>query len=684
MGSHRGAAVEAIAHRAARAAAAIRDGRCPYRHRVAQAGDLVPASALSGLNPHQLEAILAHELAHIRRHDYLVNLLQAVVETLLFYHPAVWWLSSRIRAERENCCDDLAVSLCGDPFTYAQALADLEGLRGPSRRFVMAADGGSLVQRVRRVLGAPSHAGRAPGWLAGSASAFVLVGIAIGAVGTDAFQSASPSAPVPKPIVSIPLPTAVPAPAPVVADQTSSAPAPVRTHPAERARALAESDALMQAVVAEHAAALAEQERIVATLARGTLLASTQEALPVLADASRAIAALDAARVASTPLFQRRLSGAQRVALSGSQSHGTFSWSNNGEKLEVRYDGEVEFTDDDTDVQRLSPGGSLRIRDGGMMTSLLGGHTVEFTADSSGNVTRRFWVGSSERSFDPEGRKWLASVLPRFIRQTGIGAPARVARILKSKGPAGVLAEISLIEGSWAKRRYFTELLKAAPLDAPTVRQILVQAGREIDSDFELATLLIENGDKLLVDDAARQAYFDAARSIDSDFEMHRVFSAALKRGPVSPALLATLLTASRNIDSDFEEASLLVEVAKLQPLDATTRPAFFSALDTVQSDFEHHRVLSQLGTRGDLPPETTAAMLTSGARVGSDFEAASFLVQIAKSAIDSKASFAPRSSARSIRSTPRSSAAASSRRSRSGRTRRRRRSSQFCAPRPR
>src|SRR6185369_15346699 len=154
---------------------------------------LLPASALSGLNPHQLEAILAHELAHIRRHDYLVNLLQTVVETLLFYHPAVWWLSRRIRAERENCCDDLAVSLCGDPYTYARALADLEELRTPGRHFVMAASGGSLVQRVRRLLGAPSHAGRAPGWLAGSASVLVVLGLAAGTA-TDAFQNASPPA----------------------------------------------------------------------------------------------------------------------------------------------------------------------------------------------------------------------------------------------------------------------------------------------------------------------------------------------------------------------------------------------------------------------------------------------------------------------------------------------------------
>src|SRR6185295_14003751 len=90
---------------------------------------LLPASALSGLSPEQLQAILAHELAHVRRHDYLVNLLQSMVETLLFYHPAAWWVSARVRAEREHCCDDLAVDVCGDRDSYATALAELESRR---------------------------------------------------------------------------------------------------------------------------------------------------------------------------------------------------------------------------------------------------------------------------------------------------------------------------------------------------------------------------------------------------------------------------------------------------------------------------------------------------------------------------------------------------------------------------
>src|SRR5580658_10053818 len=90
---------------------------------------LLPVTALTGLSESQLRAILAHELAHIRRHDYLVNLLQTAVETLLFYHPAVWWVGRQIRQEREHCCDDIAVSLCGDPVEYASALAEMETIR---------------------------------------------------------------------------------------------------------------------------------------------------------------------------------------------------------------------------------------------------------------------------------------------------------------------------------------------------------------------------------------------------------------------------------------------------------------------------------------------------------------------------------------------------------------------------
>ncbi|HEV3049173.1 MAG TPA: M56 family metallopeptidase, partial [Longimicrobium sp.] len=112
---------------------------------------LVPVSALTGLTPRQVELLVLHELAHIRRHDYLVNLLQSVCETLLFYHPAVWYVGRQIRAEREHCCDELAVGLAGVR-EYAGALATLEELRQRAPALAVAANGGSLLARVRRLV----------------------------------------------------------------------------------------------------------------------------------------------------------------------------------------------------------------------------------------------------------------------------------------------------------------------------------------------------------------------------------------------------------------------------------------------------------------------------------------------------------------------------------------------------
>ena len=623
---------------------------------------LFPAGALAGLSPLQLEAILAHELAHVRRHDYLVNLLQTMVETLLFYHPAVWWISRQIRIERENCCDDLAVSLCGDPVVYAQALADLEELRAPGGRLAIAASGGSLLKRVRRLIG-PSPAGPAAGPLAAAASlALVLVfaGLAGAAAqeadGRDgAFASFADAG------------TAAQLGA--GADHAREGAEHLREalqHLREQLQQLREAAARLGEdlvrFVPEHGDLLGQvppappaaptppaPPAAPADVFDDPLVTPLPPAPPVPAwpgdvpavhppappapptpDARPAPLALPAPPVLpATPLYAAPgppppLAAPPQDAprQRRGQSSGNFMWSNDREKLEVQYRGEVEFSDDDADVTRLEPGGYLRLRDGD--------RAVELHADESGTITRRFRVSGSERPFEPEGRAWLARVLPRFIRQTGIGAPARAARIYKARGAQGLLAEITLIEGSFGKRIYFTELLKMPALDPRTVETALAQAGREIDSDFELASLLIAS-ERLAANEPTRKAWFQAARTIGSDFEMRRVLSAALERGEMPAPLLAILLDTATAIESDFELASLLVDVAKAHPLDAAGEKNFFRALDSVGSDFERKRVLSELVRRGGLGARTIEAALTSAMAIQSDFEAASLLVEVAK-----------------------------------------------------
>src|SRR5258708_7654063 len=112
----------------------------------------MPLGLLAGLPAGQIEAILLHERAHSRRYDYLINVLQRWVEGLLFYHPAVWWISRVIRAERENCCDDVVVATSGNAHEYAVALAALEQNRWSGRKPAVAATGGSLVKRIHRLL----------------------------------------------------------------------------------------------------------------------------------------------------------------------------------------------------------------------------------------------------------------------------------------------------------------------------------------------------------------------------------------------------------------------------------------------------------------------------------------------------------------------------------------------------
>lgn len=115
---------------------------------------LLPASLLTGMDPVLLEALLAHELAHIRRQDYLANLLQSLAETLLFFHPAVWWISARIRTTREEACDDLAAMAIGEPRRLALALAELDRFQfpEPAPNLALGAHQGDLMTRITRLL----------------------------------------------------------------------------------------------------------------------------------------------------------------------------------------------------------------------------------------------------------------------------------------------------------------------------------------------------------------------------------------------------------------------------------------------------------------------------------------------------------------------------------------------------
>ena len=144
---------------------------------------LVPVSALAGLPAEQMEALLLHELAHIRRYDHFVNALQNMVEALLFYHPAVWWVSGHMRVERELCCDDVVVAVTGDAKSYARALAEVGAAEHAHYHAAIASTGGSLAYRVARLLGVPQPPSRTHSLAAVAAVAALIAITAIAVAG---------------------------------------------------------------------------------------------------------------------------------------------------------------------------------------------------------------------------------------------------------------------------------------------------------------------------------------------------------------------------------------------------------------------------------------------------------------------------------------------------------------------
>jgi beta-lactamase regulating signal transducer with metallopeptidase domain len=147
---------------------------------------LLPTAVADGLSDAQADAVLAHELAHVRRRDALANLAQIAIETLCFFHPAVRWVSARVRREREHCCDVAVVALGADAVGYARALAALEHLRS-ARPLALAATDGELLDRVRRLVSPRTEAGGVMrGWNAAAVAAAGFICLALGAQGAAA------------------------------------------------------------------------------------------------------------------------------------------------------------------------------------------------------------------------------------------------------------------------------------------------------------------------------------------------------------------------------------------------------------------------------------------------------------------------------------------------------------------
>lgn len=309
------------------------------------------------------------------------------------------------------------------------------------------------------------------------------------------------------------------------------------------------------------------------------------------------------------------------------RSNWTHSTVNNGHRLEIRGTGRVEFNDEGDWVTGLSPDGRMTVEEAGRGPE----RRAEFRPSGDG-VRLTYSVDGRERPMDREGEAWLRRVIGHAVRESGLGAEGRVARIRSRRGVGGVLDEIGRIRSDTGKRLYFNALFAGAPLGEGEFvramrevgrirsdvekRLVLSQAVREADGGARLAALL--NATEMIDSDvetrlvlgqvtsrhgldhaAVRTAFFGAVDGMDSSVERRLVLSPVLARGNPSRAVILSALRATGEISSDVEKRLILMQLPASRFDDEGISRAFMDVVRTMRSDTERGLVLRHLA-RGE------------------------------------------------------------------------------------
>jgi beta-lactamase regulating signal transducer with metallopeptidase domain len=596
---------------------------------------LLPTAALAGLSPQQLEAILAHELAHVRRHDYLINLLQSVVETLLFYHPAVWWISAQVREEREHCCDDLAVSVCGDRLVYVSALAELTTV-AMQPGFALGATGGSLAARVRRILGAngPSHE-PPPAW-----TALALLTILV--VSTGTFGAAAPDDPAASGIRQSAIEDRQPPPSPRVAEPPDWA-APLAPKPNVAPAPSAPVSTAAPVIAPSSVTAAAREDQW--PVPPAPPVPPTPPAPPAPpAPPTPAVAPLPPLPPAPPAPPEPPLAPqppeppeppepptppeppAPPEPQPGTGGTGHFSWSNDDERLTVRWKGAFRLSDDERDIGWMEEGATLTISDGGVFAE-----RVDLRGRGDGQIERRYSKNGFSREYEPEGRAFVATVLDKLIHRTGLFARERVARLLKQGGPDAVFSEIGrLASSSYVRRVYYTELLYQTPLSEAALSRLLQGVANDLTSDHDRSTVLTAILSMPAATDAHRVSAARAASSIKSGYERRRALSAASATSSIAPAVAGAVVDAASGIESNHEMGVLLSELARKNAVTPAIASRFFDLLRGMDSSYEQRRVLTAVVAQSSLPAPVIEGVLSVAESIDSGHERSVLLVQVA------------------------------------------------------
>jgi len=297
-----------------------------------------------------------------------------------------------------------------------------------------------------------------------------------------------------------------------------------------------------------------------------------------------------------------------------------------GHRVSVTTTGEVRFTDDDRDVSYLEPGARLVIEEEGSGEP---DRRVEYR-NGGGGVQRSFFRDGREAQPDGADQEWIRAALLRAIRESGVNAEERTARIYRRGGTDAVLDEIGQIGSDGSKSRYYTALLRL-PLRSGETARVLRDAGHRIGSDGDKERTLAVLLERRSISAEEMEAMLEAAGRIGSDGDKARLLIAAVDRDPLeSPAAREAFFRTAAGIGSDGDKARVLIQaVARDAFDDAAARDRFFQTAAGIGSDGDKSRVLIAVLGRGGVRRETVVEAVRTARTIGSDGDKARVLTAV-------------------------------------------------------
>ncbi|WP_442266393.1 hypothetical protein ACSIGC_01380 [Tenacibaculum sp. ZS6-P6] len=300
-------------------------------------------------------------------------------------------------------------------------------------------------------------------------------------------------------------------------------------------------------------------------------------------------------------------------------------------KFHIEYEGDIEVSDDDKDIISISRDGFIEIK----KTSFGKKRRLVIEAES-GSLKKRYYVGWSEKNFDPEGKIWLAEILPEIVRYTGIAAKSRVERFYRRGGATAVFNEIEKLNGDYAESTYFKLLLDKG-LDNSELIKLINLASTTIDSDYYLSDILQKNQNLFLQNEQSVSAYLNATKTIKSDYYKSQLIENAIDNTEITDEQLDKLLEISKNISSDYYLSEVLTKILENRDLNKSNMNKIMKLSNSISSDYYKSQILKKALKKKDLSKENYDTFIKSMGDVDSDYYASNVIKDLLKKDLNDK-----------------------------------------------